>query len=223
MLSWIKQLRPPRAKLKPTIFSRSRSRLNETRFAREGDTVTPDMLAQFAAIKSTGTQAGPGTTSSACCWLWLPFTGRRGSLRNIEHTALSLSKRKAFALVGSAIVVETALMRVGFTFGDSVAARMQARRSTIPHLELRNSLCRSRVAGRDAGRYATRLSDRNRHGAFCRHAGAERNADGALRDGFMFRSYLWHRTVSRAAIRNACRTVCRRCQRGDGPRADRLC
>jgi cyclic-di-AMP phosphodiesterase PgpH len=37
---------------------------------------------------------------------------------------LSLSKRRAFALVGSAIVVETALMRVGFTFGDSVAAQM---------------------------------------------------------------------------------------------------
>ena len=37
---------------------------------------------------------------------------------------LALSKRRAFALVGSAIVVETALMRVGFIFGDSVAARM---------------------------------------------------------------------------------------------------
>ena len=47
-----------------------------------------------------------------------------------EHRAvgspLTYETQKAFALVGSAILVQTALMRVGFTFGDSVAARMQA-------------------------------------------------------------------------------------------------
>jgi putative nucleotidyltransferase with HDIG domain len=37
---------------------------------------------------------------------------------------LTLSKHKAFALVGSAILVQIALMKIGFTFGDSVAARM---------------------------------------------------------------------------------------------------
>ena len=50
---------------------------------------------------------------------WKFAEHRRGS-------ALSISKQKAFALVGSAILVQTALMKVGFTFGDSLAARMQA-------------------------------------------------------------------------------------------------
>ena len=94
--------------------------------AREGDTVTPTMLAQFAAIKNAGHAGRPWQyliglllIVFAVYWTVWKFTEHRSS-----GTVLALSKRRAFALVGSAIVVETALMRVGFIFGDSVAARM---------------------------------------------------------------------------------------------------
>jgi putative nucleotidyltransferase with HDIG domain len=94
--------------------------------AREGDTVTPTMLAQFAAIKSAGHSGRPWhylvgllLIVFAIYWSVWKFTEHRSS-----GAVLALSKRRAFALVGSAIVVETALMRVGFIFGDSVAARM---------------------------------------------------------------------------------------------------
>lgn len=94
--------------------------------AREGDTVTPTMLAQFAAIKSAGHAGRPWQyliglllIVFAVYWSVWKFTEHRSS-----GTVLALTRRRAFALVGSAIVVETALMRVGFIFGDSVAARM---------------------------------------------------------------------------------------------------
>jgi len=96
--------------------------------AREGDTVTPGMLAQFAAIKSTGHSGKPWQNFvglllivMAVYWAAWKFTEHRRS-----GSSLALSKRRAFALVGSAIVVQTALMRVGFTFGDGVAARMSS-------------------------------------------------------------------------------------------------
>ena len=57
----------------------------------------------------------------AVYWAAWKFTEHRSTT-----AMLSLSKRKAFALVGSAIVVETALMRVGFTVGDSVALQMKS-------------------------------------------------------------------------------------------------
>jgi cyclic-di-AMP phosphodiesterase PgpH len=94
--------------------------------AREGDTVTRAMLAQFAAIKSAGRSGRPWhymvgllLIVFAVYWSVWKFTEHR-----ISGAVLALSKRRAFALVGSAIVVETALMRVGFIFGDSVSARM---------------------------------------------------------------------------------------------------
>ncbi|MBA3569170.1 MAG: HDIG domain-containing protein [Pyrinomonadaceae bacterium] len=94
--------------------------------AREGDTVTPTILAQFAAIKSAGHSGRPWhylvgllLIVFAIYWSVWKFTEHRSS-----GAVLALSKRRAFALVGSAIVVETALMRVGSIFGDSVAARM---------------------------------------------------------------------------------------------------
>ncbi|MEP6636082.1 MAG: HDIG domain-containing metalloprotein [Acidobacteriota bacterium] len=96
--------------------------------AREGDTVTPGMLAQFAAIKSMGRTGRPWHylvgllfVVTAVYWAAWRFTEHRSTT-----AMLSLSKRKAFALVGSAIVVETALMRVGFTVGDSVALQMKS-------------------------------------------------------------------------------------------------
>ncbi|HEV2883360.1 MAG TPA: hypothetical protein VGW36_00790, partial [Pyrinomonadaceae bacterium] len=94
--------------------------------AREGDTVTPAMLSQFAAIKNTGHAGRPWHNLvglllivMAVYWAVWKFTEHRSTA-----SVLSLSKRRAFALVGSAIVVETALMRVGFTFGDAIAGRM---------------------------------------------------------------------------------------------------
>ncbi len=96
--------------------------------AREGDTVTPAILAQIAAIKTTGHAGRP----------WQNFFGLLfvvigvywAAWKFAEHrsggSTLSLSKHKAFALVASAILVQTALMKIGFIFGDSVAARMQA-------------------------------------------------------------------------------------------------
>ena len=95
--------------------------------AREGDTVTPAMLAQLAALKTTGHAGRPWHNLlglllivAAVYWAVWKFTEHRSTV-----SALSLSKRRAFALVGSAIVMETAFMRVGFTLSDSVANGMK--------------------------------------------------------------------------------------------------
>ncbi len=94
--------------------------------AREGDTVTSANLAQFAAIKSSGQTGRPWHNLIGVClivlavyWAVWKFTEHRSTA-----SVLSLSKTRAFALVGSAIVVQTVLMRVGFTFGDAIAGRM---------------------------------------------------------------------------------------------------
>ena len=111
-------------RVKPVEVSLKRNQV----VAREGDTVTPTVLSQITAIKSAGHSGKP----------WNNFLGLLlvvigvywGAWKFAEHRSssspLSLSKQKAFVLVSSAILVETALMRVGFTFGDSVASRMQA-------------------------------------------------------------------------------------------------
>jgi putative nucleotidyltransferase with HDIG domain len=54
----------------------------------------------------------------ALYWAAWRFTEYRS-----RTSQLSLSKVKAFALIGSAVIVETVLMRVGYTFADSLAAR----------------------------------------------------------------------------------------------------
>jgi cyclic-di-AMP phosphodiesterase PgpH len=112
------------SRIPPVVISLKRNQV----VAREGDTVTPGILAQIAAIKSMGHTGKP----------WQNFFGLLlvvmgvywGAWKFAEHRSsgslLSLSKEKAFALVGSAILVQTALMKVGFTFGDSMAVRMQA-------------------------------------------------------------------------------------------------
>ena len=111
-------------KISPIVISLKRNQV----IAREGDTVTLAMLAQFAAIKSTGHNGRPWQNLvglllivTAVYWAAWKFTEHRSTT-----TTLSLSKRRAFALVGSAMVIETALMRVGFTFADSVAAQMMS-------------------------------------------------------------------------------------------------
>jgi putative nucleotidyltransferase with HDIG domain len=110
-------------KIPPVTISLKRNQM----IAREGDTVTSAMLAQLAALKTTGRAGRPWHNFVglllivfAVYWAVWKFTEHRGTV-----SVLSLSKRRAFALVGSAIVVETALMRVGFTLSDSVANGMK--------------------------------------------------------------------------------------------------
>jgi putative nucleotidyltransferase with HDIG domain len=111
------------SRVQPVAISLKRNQV----IAREGDTVTPGILAQITAIKSSGHSGRPWNNFfglllvvTAVYWVAWKFAEHRsgGSL-------LILTKHRAFALVGSAILVQTALMKVGFTFGDSMAARMQ--------------------------------------------------------------------------------------------------
>jgi cyclic-di-AMP phosphodiesterase PgpH len=96
--------------------------------AREGDTITPNILAQINAIKTSGRTGKPWhnffgllLVVMGVYWAAWKFAKHRST-----GTTLSLDKYKAFALVGSAILIQTALIKIGLTFGDSVAARMQA-------------------------------------------------------------------------------------------------
>ncbi|MDQ1728760.1 MAG: cyclic-di-AMP phosphodiesterase PgpH [Pyrinomonadaceae bacterium] len=109
-------------KIPPVAISLKRNQV----IAREGDTVTPAMLAQLAAIKTSGHSGRPWhnllgllAIVFAVYWAVWKFTEHRSTV------VLSLSETRAFALVGSAIVVETALLRVGFTLADSVANGMK--------------------------------------------------------------------------------------------------
>ena len=109
--------------VKPVVITLKRNQV----VAREGDTVTPNILSQINAIKNIGHRGrswpkvlGLLVVVIAVYWAAWKFAEHRRS------SALAISKQKAFALVGSAILVQTALMKIGFTFGDSLAARMQA-------------------------------------------------------------------------------------------------
>lgn len=111
------------SQVKPVVISLKRNQV----VGRQGDTITPTILSQINAIKSTGHESrrwpylfGLLVVVIAVYWAAWKFAEHRRS------SWASISKQKAFALVGSAILVQTALMKVGFTFGDSVAARMQA-------------------------------------------------------------------------------------------------
>jgi putative nucleotidyltransferase with HDIG domain len=111
-------------KIPPVTVSLKRNQM----IAREGDTVTPAILAQLAALKTTGRAGRPWHNLfglvlivAAVYWAVWKFTEHRSTV-----SALSLSKGRAFALVGSAIVIETVFMRVGFTLSDSVANGMKS-------------------------------------------------------------------------------------------------
>jgi putative nucleotidyltransferase with HDIG domain len=111
------------SRVEPVVISLKRNQV----VAREGDTVTASTLAQIAAIRSSGNSGRPWhnffgllVVVIAVYWVAWKFAEHRSS-----GSLLILPKHRAFALVGSAILVQTALMKVGFTFGDSMAARMQ--------------------------------------------------------------------------------------------------
>jgi putative nucleotidyltransferase with HDIG domain len=109
-------------KIPPVTISLKRNQV----IAREGDTVTTGTLSQLTALKNTGHAGRPWHNLLglllivlAVYWVVWKFTEHRSTA-----SVISLSKWRAFALVGSAIVVETALMRIGFTFSDAIAGRM---------------------------------------------------------------------------------------------------
>ena len=93
--------------------------------AREGDIVTPQMLAPFAAIRNySQTERRPQHfiglffIIGALYWGAWKFTEHRSA-----SGSMMLPKGKVFALIGSAVVVQTILMRIGFTVADSIAAQ----------------------------------------------------------------------------------------------------
>ncbi|HEX7998879.1 MAG TPA: HDIG domain-containing protein [Pyrinomonadaceae bacterium] len=106
-------------KIQPVVVELKRNQV----IAREGDTVSAHMLAQFAAIRNYARTArrwhnliGLFFIIAALYWAAWKFIEHRST-----SISLSLSKKKAFALVGSAVIVETILMRVGFILGDNLS------------------------------------------------------------------------------------------------------
>jgi putative nucleotidyltransferase with HDIG domain len=107
------------AKIEPISFEVKRNQV----VAREGDTVSAHMLAQFTAIRSYGQTArrwhnliGLFVIVAALYWVAWKFTEHRST-----SISLALSKKKAFALVGTAVFVQVVLMRVGFILGDNLS------------------------------------------------------------------------------------------------------
>lgn len=93
--------------------------------AREGDTVTPQMLGQFEAIRAySRTERRPqlyvGLFIFACALYWgaWRFTEYRATI-----TTLPLSAARGFALVGLSVLAGLALMRVGFALAGGIAAQ----------------------------------------------------------------------------------------------------
>jgi putative nucleotidyltransferase with HDIG domain len=92
--------------------------------AREGDTVSEPMLAQIAALREHGSGGsrwnyllGLLVIVTAVFWTAWKFVANR-----VKTLPPGVSRDVAFALIGSAIVVETTIMRVGFTLADRLAA-----------------------------------------------------------------------------------------------------
>jgi putative nucleotidyltransferase with HDIG domain len=97
---------------------------NQT-IARAGDTVTPQMLGQFAAIRFySHTERRPqlyvGLLIFACALYWAAwrFTEYRSTI-----TTLPLSAARGFALVGLSVLAGLGLMRVGFAVAESIASQ----------------------------------------------------------------------------------------------------
>jgi hypothetical protein len=93
--------------------------------AREGDTVTEPMLVQFREIREYERTGRPWHhliglffVVAAVYWAAWKFAEHRSLTAN-----LTLSDRKAFALIGMSVIVETIIMRVCFTFTEGIAAQ----------------------------------------------------------------------------------------------------
>jgi putative nucleotidyltransferase with HDIG domain len=112
------------AKALPATISLKRNQV----IAREGDTVSPQVLAQLAAIRAYGRNERPWRSIIgllflivALYWVAWEFVDHRSTA-----VSLGLSKRRAFALVGSAVIIQTILLRIGFTLADFTAAQRAA-------------------------------------------------------------------------------------------------
>jgi putative nucleotidyltransferase with HDIG domain len=108
-------------KIPPAVITLKRNQV----VAREGDTVNDRTLSQLTAIRAYGRTVrrashiiGLFFIVAALYWIVWKFTEHRGTVKS-----LSLSSRRAFSLIGSAVVVETLLMRVGFLLSDSIASK----------------------------------------------------------------------------------------------------
>jgi putative nucleotidyltransferase with HDIG domain len=93
--------------------------------AREGDTVTPQMLRQFAAVRDySQTERRPqyfiGVFIFVCAIYWAAwrFTEYRSTI-----TTLPLSPERGFTLVAISVLIELALLRVGFAVAEGIAAQ----------------------------------------------------------------------------------------------------
>ncbi len=93
--------------------------------AREGDTVTPKMLAEFEAVRRYShaerrPQHFVGVLLLVAALYW-------GAWKFIEHrtivTDLPLTKGRAFTLVTSAVLVQSTLLRFGFTVAHSISSQ----------------------------------------------------------------------------------------------------
>lgn len=93
--------------------------------AREGDTVTPQMLTQLTAIRPYGRNERPWRRLIGLFFLIVALFWVAWEFVDHRSTAISLglSKRRAFALIGSAIIIQTILLRVGFTLAEFSAAQ----------------------------------------------------------------------------------------------------
>lgn len=92
--------------------------------AREGDTVTPQMLSQLAAVRAYGQSTRKlnrflGVLFLVAAFFWI-------ARKYIQHRStiikLILSPERTFALVGLAVLIQALLMCMGFVLADFVAA-----------------------------------------------------------------------------------------------------
>jgi hypothetical protein len=106
--------------VQPTVVVLKR---NQT-IARAGDTVTPQMLAQFAALRDySHTERKPqhfiGLFLLACA---LYFAAWRFTEYRSTITSLPLSHARAFTLVGLSVLVQLVLTRAGLFVAESIAS-----------------------------------------------------------------------------------------------------
>lgn len=109
------------AKTVPAVISLKRNQV----IAREGDTVKQQTLAQIAAVQAYQRTERPWRKLFGLLFLVIALYWVAWEFVDHRSTAVSLglSKRRAFALVGSAVVVQTVLLRIGFTLADFTAAQ----------------------------------------------------------------------------------------------------
>ena len=93
--------------------------------AREGDTVTPQILTQFAAVRAYTNSTrkwnrflGLLLLVAAMYWIVNRFVDYRS-----RQTRLLLSPERTFALVGLVLLLQTALLAIGFRLAEFTAAQ----------------------------------------------------------------------------------------------------